>query len=98
MNLFLALVGLTWGFHVTFTLYMLTKEQPDVLQNGRLFSYVVIYLANLLFLALWLILLGSMTFEGSWNILGNEIRIVYSAAINAAQAGWELIQKTMGSE
>ncbi|MDH3346071.1 MAG: hypothetical protein OEL75_02690, partial [Kiritimatiellaceae bacterium] len=31
----LGLVGLTWGFHVTFTIYMLSQHQPDVQVNGR---------------------------------------------------------------
>ncbi|MCC7160069.1 MAG: hypothetical protein IT281_11125, partial [Ignavibacteria bacterium] len=34
----LAAVGLTWGFHVTFTVYMLSQHQPDIQENGRIFS------------------------------------------------------------
>lgn len=90
--LWLSLIGLTWGFHITFTLYMLTQEQPDVLQNGRLFSYVVIYLANLFFVVLWLILLSSMTFKGSWNILWNETGIAYGAVWSATQDAWGQIR------
>ncbi len=87
----LLLVGMTWGFHLTFTLYMLTQEQPDVLQNGRLFSYVVIYLANLLVVGLWLIVIGEMTFEGSWNIFQHEIILVYGAIRGAAVDGWSVL-------
>lgn len=94
----LGLVGLTWGFHVTFTVYMLTMEQPDVLENGRLFSYAVIYLANLIVVALWMILLGEMTFAGSWNILVNETAIAYRAVGSAALAGWAIVSLRMAAQ
>jgi hypothetical protein len=73
----LLLVGMTWGFHVTFTIYMLTQEQPDVLQNGRIFSYVMIYLANLLVMTLWMILIGEPTLRDSAQLLYNEAAMVY---------------------
>ncbi len=86
--LWLLLVGLTWGFHLTFTVCMLTQEQPDVLQNGRLFSYVLIYFANLLVVSVWMISIGEMTFAGSWNIFHHETVLVCSAIGVAAVDGW----------
>lgn len=53
-------LGLTWMFHLTFTLWMVRREQPDVDQNGKLFSFTVIFLANLLVLCS-LIIIGSPT-------------------------------------
>lgn len=44
--LFLAL-GITWTFHMSFTLWMIPKGQSDLAQHGTFFSLVVIYLANL---------------------------------------------------
>ncbi len=49
--LFMA-VGLTWAFHFTFTCWMIPKKQTDLLLHGTFFSLVVIYLANLLVLAI----------------------------------------------
>ncbi len=43
-----ALIGLTWTFHLTFTLWMILKNQPDLRQNGTFFSLTLIYLVNLL--------------------------------------------------
>jgi hypothetical protein len=74
----LAAIGLTWGFHVTFTVYMLSQRQPDVQENGRLFSYVIIYLANLFFVALWVVMIGSPTFRGAWEFLNSETCTAYS--------------------
>lgn len=44
--LFLAL-GITWTFHMSFTLWMLPKGQSDLAHHGTFFSLVVIYLMNL---------------------------------------------------
>ena len=79
----LATVGLTWGFHVTFTVYMLSQQQPDVQENGRLFSYAVIYLANLFFVALWMIVIGPPTFREAWEQLLPETVAAYGGAWNA---------------
>jgi hypothetical protein len=89
--LWLLLVGLTWGFHLTFTLCMLTREQPDVLENGRLFSYVVIYFANLMVVSLWMIVIGEMTFSGSWNIFHHETVLACNAVCRAASDGWSTL-------
>ncbi|MEO7933630.1 MAG: hypothetical protein ABIT76_10780 [Chthoniobacterales bacterium] len=50
-----ALIGMTWGFHLTFTLWMIPKGQSDLTEHGTFFSLVVIYLMNLLLLATFLI-------------------------------------------
>ncbi len=49
------LLGITWGFHLTFTVWMIVKDQPDLRANGTIFSLNVIVLANLLLLSLLLI-------------------------------------------
>ena len=79
-------VGMTWGFHVTFTVYMLSQHQPDVLENGRLFSYVIIYLANLFFVALWMIVLGEPTFKTAAHSLFSETLAVYSTLWGAVHS------------
>ena len=60
--LWLFFVGLTWGFHVTFTVQSLMTTQPDIQLYGRLFSYVIIYLFNLAGVGLWVICTTSATF------------------------------------
>ena len=51
INWLYGLIGLTWMFHLTFTIWMIRRDQPDVDQNGRLFSFSVIFLANMLIIA-----------------------------------------------
>ena len=47
---FLAALGLTWAFHLTFTLWVLPRGQSDLLGPGRIFSIALIYLANAMLL------------------------------------------------
>ncbi|MEO5753688.1 MAG: hypothetical protein ABIR38_03170 [Chthoniobacterales bacterium] len=60
-RLMYALVGVTWAFHLSFTCWMIPKNQSDLSDNGTIFSLVVIYLMNL-------ILLGAMLIIASPNI------------------------------
>ena len=92
----LGAVGLTWGFHVTFTILMLSQHQPDVHEHGRLFSYAVIYLANLFFVSIWVIALGEMTFGGGWNILNLEAVRAYHGVWEAALVAVQWLQRIKG--
>ena len=55
-KLLYALIGVTWAFHLSFTCWMIPKNQTDLSENGTIFSLVVIYLANLILLGVMLIL------------------------------------------
>ena len=47
-RLLYALLGLTWTFHMVWTLWMIPRDQPDLKENGTFLSLVIIYMANLL--------------------------------------------------
>ena len=49
------LLGLTWAFHLSFTLWMIPKGQSDLSYHGTIFSLVIIYLMNVLVLSALLI-------------------------------------------
>ena len=51
----LGLLGLTWAFHLTFTISTLRLRQPDIQAQGRVFSWALIYFVNLLVLSLWIV-------------------------------------------
>ncbi len=88
-------IGLTWGFHLTFTVYMLSHQQSDVHENGRLFSYVVIYLANLLLIALWIIFIGAPTFQDAWQLLCTETGVVYEQIAWIIRSGWDRLPRIL---
>lgn len=59
------LIGFTWMFHLTFTLWMIRRDQPDLAQNGKLFSAAVIFLINVLLICTLLIVSSpTATFHG----------------------------------
>jgi hypothetical protein len=67
-------IGLTWMFHLTFTLRMIRGEQPDLDQNGRLFSLTVIFAANVLLLSAMLIVASpSASFRGFFASLWQNL-------------------------
>ncbi len=43
----LVAMGFTWGFHLIWTIWMIPKDQPDLRENGVLFSLLFVYLINL---------------------------------------------------
>jgi len=47
---FYGLMGVSWTFHMVWTLWMIPRDQPDLKENGTFLSLVVIFLANLLVL------------------------------------------------
>jgi hypothetical protein len=59
------LIGATWGFHLTFTLWMIPRGQTDLIYGGTFFSLVVIYILNLAVVAIFLIVASpGVTFLG----------------------------------
>ncbi|MEM9400653.1 MAG: hypothetical protein AAF984_10630 [Verrucomicrobiota bacterium] len=51
---FLLIWGISWGFHVSFTLYVMGMEQTDFTSQGYFFSLVIILGCNLWILVLFL--------------------------------------------
>ena len=84
----LFLVGFTWSFHLTFTLQSLMVRQPDILEYGRLFSYALIYLLNMLGLGLWIVCTTSVTTAHLATALASRTAGVYLAVWQAALAAW----------
>ncbi len=74
--IFLFWIGLTWSFHITFTLRFLGFSQPDVREHGRLFSYALIYVINLTTIGAALVAASSWTYGGAAaNVADNLVRL-----------------------
>ena len=63
---FLFLTAYTWGFHFTFTIVSLRTRQPDVMEHGRAFSWVVIWLVNVLGAGVWIAAMTPAGFPLYW--------------------------------
>lgn len=74
--LWLALVGLTWGFHLTFTVSTLAQHQSDIAECGYLFSYTTIYALNALGIAIWIVLVSAATLEQMTALLKTDFMAV----------------------
>jgi hypothetical protein len=80
----LFLVGLTWGFHLCFTIQSLLVRQPDIHEYGRLFSYAVIYLFNLAGIGLWVVCTTAATAAGFAALLRGRAWDAYGAVAHLA--------------
>lgn len=63
-------LGLTWSFHLTFSLSMISIGQTDITDQGRLFSFSSIVLANLLLVLVAFVLGGSGV---DWGLVANRL-------------------------
>lgn len=80
------LLGITWAFHITFTIWMIPKGQTDLTTHGTFFSLVVIYLMNLLLLTLALLVVAPhMSFAGYGHHL-------CANAENFSEWAWKIIR------
>lgn len=71
------LVGFTWAFHILFTLETLSHHQPDVTTYGRIFSWVFIYLMNVLLVLMWLAAMTSLSFLSAGTALVHRVVSAY---------------------
>ncbi len=89
--IWLFLVGFTWGFHFTFTVQTLLIRQPDVVDNGRVFSLALIYLLNLAGICVWVICTTPATFTALGSHLVARTALVYVKSWSGLVALWGMI-------
>lgn len=71
-----AWIGISWSFHLWWTVWMIPRDQPDLKENDTFFSLVFIYLSNILVLSMMLCAASrSLTFGAffaSWWVNAEE--------------------------
>lgn len=98
LPLWMFLIGFTWAFHALFTLETLCERQPDVKLYGRIFSWSIIFLANMALVLVWLACTTTLTFVA----LGESVVArSLSAYAGVGLAFWHLVfwiyRKTKGN-
>jgi len=74
-QLLYAILGITWAFHLTFTCWMIPKNQTDLSDHGTFFSLVFIYLMNLVLLSVLLVIASpQITFVSFGEDLVQNVR------------------------
>jgi hypothetical protein len=75
--LFYGALGMSWTFHLCWTLWMIPRDQPDLRENDTFFSLVFIYFINILILSLMLCAasqeLNFLSFFASWWVHAEEM-------------------------
>ena len=81
------LIGFTWAFHVLFTIETLTVRQPDVRAYGRLFSWTVIFLVNVLIVLVWMAVTTPLTFRQLGGFLSDRLLGFYGGLFSLIASG-----------
>lgn len=76
-NWFIFILGITWAFHIWMTIYVLRHNQPDIRYGGFLFSIVIIFTINIIFITLLLVFISprltiSDFIKDLWALLWTE--------------------------
>ena len=88
MPLWMFMIGYTWAFHVLFTIETLQQQQPDIKLYGRIFSWTIIFIVNLLFVIAWLASTTPLTFsQAGVSLCGRTV----SAYADIARGGCSLV-------
>ena len=85
-------VGATWCFHCVFTLRSLAQEQPDIQEYGRLFSYVLIWIFNVLGVAVWLVSTAEIPWADFVRLLLTHAVAAYAAVGTACLGLYESVR------
>jgi hypothetical protein len=77
--LWLGLVGLTWGFHFTFTISALMQRQTDIKEYGYVLSYTTIYILNILGIAIWVVTVSAASLEQMAAFMASHTSVTWLA-------------------
>lgn len=75
-------LGITWCFHVSFTLYALSVRQSDIDPYGRIGAYSLILMGNLIWLCLGLMLVNPSPLSTDLHLLLNEQQKAYQYSLH----------------
>jgi hypothetical protein len=90
---FYAVMGVTWTFHMVWTVWMLPRDQPDLKEQGTLLSLVVIYQANLLVLVALLCLAEKAPLESAREFAREWLRHAMTWGDVLWRTAWQAISE-----
>lgn len=77
-------IGFTWCFHACFTIKSLMQTQPDVQEYGRVFSWTLILICNILGVLAWIVCTTDVSAFALLDCLCKNTVSAYASIINAA--------------
>ncbi len=84
---FYAGFGFWWSFHIYWTLWVIPREQPDMLENGLLLSMLIIIVMNILLLLIILCCFDVITPAGYLADFVSSAQRIWSALLDC----WALL-------
>lgn len=94
LPLWMFLIGFTWAFHVLFTLETLSERQPDVKLYGRIFSWTLIFIANLAIVLLWLVMTTPLSFVDLGGMLFHRMSSAYVGVASLVRYLYSILLKS----
>lgn len=88
---FYAGFGFWWAFHVYWTMWIIPREQPDLLENGVIFSFMIIMLSNIAALLVILRCFGVISLRGYWQDFKTCAQAIYVTYHDLAVWLWQLM-------
>ncbi len=89
---FYAGFGFWWSFHLFWTCWVIPREQPDMLENGLLFSMLFIIITNIAVLVGVLACFGAISMTGFWADFKVSAQGAYAFCRDIAQAVCAAVQ------
>ena len=93
--LWLGLMGMAYGFHVTYTVRSLTERQPDIREFGHVISYALILLINVLVFGYGLVALTHASLPEYHGALVERGEQVYSRIGAEAARGCRALREAV---
>lgn len=85
-------VGLTWCFHVCFTLHSLGHFQSDVAEYGRIFSWTFIWIFNFVGMLLGVVCATAVSWRTAGAVLLAQTSVAYGSLYAAACTGFAVVR------
>ena len=85
-------VGFTWCFHACFTIRSLMQPQPDVQEYGRIFSWTLILVCNILGVLAWIVCTTNIAAVALLDCLWSHTVAAYAAVASAGVTAYGLMR------
>ena len=91
--LWLFAVGFTWCFHACFTIRSLMQTQPDVQEYGRVFSWTLILICNILGVLAWIVCTTDVSALALLERLWDHTQASYAVVVKFCVAVYDIIRE-----
>ena len=96
--LWMFMVGFTWCFHACFTIRSLMQTQPDVQEYGRVFSWTLILVCNIVGILLWIVCTTDVSIASVFDCMFARAVAAYQDAFRCMREWFLLVRNGIWAE